>query len=152
MPSHRLRVVAAVACVALLGAAALAGSASGSGPAAKNPPTVIAVLGSTVTVGPGRFTRAYARCPSGYYVTGGGAYSGAITVIISSPTTNLRGWFVDGTNVSPAKRPFQVRADAVCIKGGPGLTVGTTAAAAARALGRRAELDFTAGERTGAAR
>ena len=58
-------------------------------------------------------------CPKGYFVTGGGFYAGAITEIISSPLPNLRGWFVDGTNTSKAKRTFQHRATAVCAKGTP---------------------------------
>ena len=127
------------ACLALLGISTLAGATRGHA-ATKPTPTVIAVLGPNVSVPPGRFVRAYARCPAGYYVTGGGAYSGAITEIISSPMPNLHGWFVDGTNAGPVKQTFQERADAVCVKGGPGVTLGT--AAAASALGRQAERDF----------
>ena len=52
-------------------------------------------------------------------MTGGGFYAGAITEIISSPLPNLRGWFVDGTNTTKAKRTFQHRATAVCAKGTP---------------------------------
>jgi hypothetical protein len=138
-------VVVAGACLALLGVSALAGAAKDPAAAVKSSPTVVAVLGPKVNVPPGRFVRAYARCPTGYYVTGGGAYAGAITEIISSPMPDLRGWFVDGTNTSTVKRTFQERADAVCAKGGPGVTLGT--AAAARPLGRQAEVDFAASHR-----
>jgi hypothetical protein len=137
-------VVIVAACVGLLGIAALAVAARDRA-AAKRTPTVIAVLGPEVTVPQGQFVRAYARCPHGYYVTGGGAYNGAITVIASSPMTNLRGWFIDGTNTSTLKQPFQERADAVCVKGGPGVTVGT--AAAVNAMGRQAETDFAISHR-----
>ena len=137
-------VVVVAACLGLLGIAALAVAANDRA-ATKRTPTVIAVLGPRVTVPEGRFVRAYARCPRGYYVTGGGAYNGAITVIASSPMTNLRGWFVDGTNTSSVKQTFQERADAVCVKSGPGVTLGT--AAAANALGRQAETDFAISHR-----
>jgi hypothetical protein len=132
------------ACLGLLGIAALAGAAKDPA-AAKRTPTVVAVLGPKVVVPQGQFIRAYARCPRGYYVTGGGAYSGAITIIASSPMTNLRGWFVDGTNDSTVKQPFQERADAVCVKGGPGVSVGT--ATAAGVFRRQAETDFATSHR-----
>ena len=135
--------------LALLGATALAGAARKTPPEHKLP-SVVAVLGPRVSVPPGRFVRAYARCPRGYYVTGGGAYSGAITEIISSPIPNLRGWFVDGTNTSPANRTFQERADAVCVRGAPNVTLGTVAAA--RAVGHQAELDFATSRGTSTGR
>jgi hypothetical protein len=143
-------VVVAGACLALLGISALAGAAKDPAAAVTSGPTVVAVLGPKVNVPPGRFVRAYARCPAGYYVTGGGAYSGAITEIISSPMTNLRGWFVDGTNTSTVNRSFQERADAVCVKGGPAITLGT--AAAAHSFGRQAEIDFATSHRAPGAR
>lgn len=135
----RVTAIVATATLALLGLDALAGAAGSSPSAAAPAPAaaVIAVLGPKVSVPPGRFRRAYALCPKGYYVTGGGAYSGAITEIISSPLPNLRGWFVDGANNSPAKRPFQHRADAVCVRGTP-----TVAAHARAGLIRRAQADF----------
>lgn len=139
----RATAILAAVCAAGLGVGALAGAAGGS-PASS--PTVIAVLGAKTNVPPRRFVKAYARCPRGYYVTGGGVYNGAITVIASSPMTNLRGWFVDGTNTSPAKRTFQERADAVCVKVGSGATVGAVAATAA--LSHRAEADFAISRRT----
>lgn len=142
-------VVIVAACLGLLGIAALAGAARDHA-AAKPTPTVVAVLGPKVAVPQGQFARAYARCPHGYYVTGGGAYNGAITVIASSPMTNLRGWFVDGTNTSSVKQTFQERADAVCVKGGPGVTMGT--AAAASALKRQAETDFAISHRSSGGR
>ena len=74
-------------------------------------------------------------CPKGYFVTGGGFYAGAITEIISSPLPNLRGWFVDGTNTTKAKRTFQHRATAVCAKGTPVTT--TTPAAPGRCCAAR---------------
>jgi hypothetical protein len=140
-------VVVAAACLALLGISALAGAAKDPAAAVKSSPTIVAVLGPKVNVPPGSFVRAYARCPTGYYVTGGGAYS--VMEIISSPMTNLRGWFVDGTNTSTVKRTFQERADAVCAKGGPGVTLGTAAAAS---FGRQAETDFATSHRARGAR
>jgi hypothetical protein len=100
---------------------------------------IIAVLGPKTTVPPGKFVKAYAMCPKGYFVTGGGSYAGAITEIASSPLPNLRGWFVDGTNTSKAKRTFQHRATAVCAKGSP---VTATTPTAAAAILRRAQSDF----------
>ena len=142
-------IVVLAACLALLGLSALALAATHRG-AAKRMPTVLAVLGPRVNVAPGRFVRAYAHCPNGYYVTGGGAYNGAITLIVSSPMTNLRGWFVDGTNTSTVKRAFQERADAICVKGSRGTTLGT--AAVASALGHQAERDFAISHRLPASR
>lgn len=139
----RIAVISAAA--ALVGTCALAAVAAGQGSQSSTPDTVVAVLGPRVNVAPGRFVRAYARCPSGYYVTGGGAYSGAITEIISSPMTNLRGWFIDGTNTTPAKRTFQERADAVCVLGTAGEKVGT--ATAVRGLSRQAQADFLRADR-----
>ena len=138
-------VVVVAASVGLLGIVALAGAARDRA-AVTRTPTVIAVLGPKVTVPQGQFVRAYARCPRGYYVTGGGAYNGAITVIASSPMTNLRGWLIDGTNTSTATQTFQERADAVCVRGGPGVTVGSTASISA--LGRQAETDFAISQRS----
>lgn len=132
-------IIVIAACLALLAVSAMA-LAGTRHAAAKRTPAVVAVLGPKVNVPPGRFMRAYARCPKGYYVTGGGAYNGAITIIVSSPTTNLRGWFVDGTNAGGVQQTFQERADAICVKGGPGTTLGS--AAAASALGHQAEKDF----------
>jgi hypothetical protein len=100
---------------------------------------IIAVLGPKTAVPPGKFVKAYAMCPRGYFVTGGGSYSGAITEIASSPLPNLRGWFVDGTNTSKAKRTFQHRATAVCAQGTP---VTTTTPTAAAAMLRGAQSDF----------
>ncbi len=133
-------IILAVVGLALLGANSLAGAAGTATTPAQPARTVVAVLGPKVSVAPGKFVRAYALCPKGYYVTGGGAYSGAITEIISSPMPNLRGWFVDGTNTTRAKRTFQHRADAVCVMGTP--TVSPTPAATSASLTRRAESDF----------
>ncbi|MFZ0091209.1 MAG: hypothetical protein WAL63_16995 [Solirubrobacteraceae bacterium] len=133
-----LTVLAATALV-VFGASSLAGAAnSGTAPAPAK--TVIAVLGPKVSVPAGRFVKAYALCPRGYFVTGGGAYSGAITEIISSPLPNLRGWFVDGTNTDREKRTFQHRADAVCARGNP--TSSSLAAASNAWLTRQSERDF----------
>jgi hypothetical protein len=107
----------------------------------RNAVTVIAVLGPRVMVTPRKFRKAFVYCPKGYYVTGGGAYSGAITEIVSSPTSDLRGWFVDGFNNDP-KTMFGHQADAVCAKGSPPLPLGTVASNAATV--RRAEADFRA--------
>jgi hypothetical protein len=104
-----------------------------------NAATVIAVLGRRVTVTPGKFSKAFAYCPRGYHVTGGGAYAGAITEIVSSPTSDLRGWFVDGFNNDP-KTTFGHQADAVCAKGNPPAPRG---AAASNGLPvRTAEAEF----------
>jgi len=127
--------------LALLGASSLADAARNGSAPRHNPATMIAVLGPVVDVPPGQFVKAFAFCPKGFYVTGGGAYSGAITEIASSPTKDLRGWFVDGTNSDPLHRTFQHRADAVCVKGRPPVSGKTAAATAARLL-RQAELDF----------
>ena len=128
--------------LALLGATSLADAAhKGSAQPQRSAP-VVPVLGPAVNVPPGQFVKAFAYCPRGYYVTGGGAYSGAITEIVSSPTKDLRGWFVDGTNDDPLKRTFQHRADAVCVKGSPPLFAKTAAAYDAR-LVHAAELAFS---------
>ena len=129
--------------LAALGATSLADAAhKGSAPPHRSAPSVVPVLGPAVNVPPDRFVKAFAYCPRGYYVTGGGAYSGAITEIVSSPTKDLRGWFVDGTNDDPLKRTFQHRADAVCVKGSPPLLAKTAAAYDAR-LVRAAELAYS---------
>jgi len=99
------------------------------------------ILGRAVEVPVGQFVKAYVYCPKGYYVTGGGVYNGAITEIASSPTKDLRGWFVDGTNSDTAGRTFQHRAVAVCAKGSP--TTGARAAAASAArLAQQAEREY----------
>jgi hypothetical protein len=124
----------------VFGLSSLAGAAKTATTPTTNGKTFVAVLGPKVNVPPGKFVRAYAMCPKGYYVTGGGAYSGAITEIISSPMPNLRGWFVDGTNTDKQKRAFQHRADAVCMQGTPAAPTGTAASEAA--MSRQAEADF----------
>jgi hypothetical protein len=107
----------------LFGATSIAGGAqSASNTPRTSQATLVAVLGPSVAVPAGQFRKAYAFCPNGYYVTGGGAYNGAITEIASSPTPNLRGWFVDGTNNDPLKRTFHHRADAICMKGNAPIT------------------------------
>jgi hypothetical protein len=128
--------------LAVFGVSSLAGAAKTGTTPSPSGKTLVAVLGPKVNVAPGKFARAYALCPNGYYVTGGGAYSGAITEIISSPMPNLSGWFVDGTNTDKQKRTFQHRADAVCMKGTPTVPSGTVASEAA--LSRQAEADFVA--------
>ena len=127
--------------LALLGASSLADAARTGSARRHNTVTAMAVLGPAVDVPPGQFVKAFALCPKGLYATGGGVYSGAITEIASSPTKDLRGWFVDGTNSDPLHRTFQHRADAVCVKGRPPVS-GKTAAASAARLVRQAELDF----------
>jgi hypothetical protein len=129
--------------VALLGANSLAGASSSTTTKEKKLATVIPVLGPQVNVPVGQFVQALATCPKGYYVTGGGAYNGAITEIASSPTKDLRGWFVDGTNNDPLGRTFQHRAVAVCAKGKPPASAKTAAAESTR-LVRQAELEFSA--------
>jgi hypothetical protein len=135
--------------VAVMGASSLA---EATGPTSRARPTaisVVAVIGRPANVPAGRFVKAYAYCPRGYYVTGGGAYNGAITEITSSPLPNMRGWFVDGTNDDPLKRTFQHRADAVCVKGSSAVPVGI--ATAAQPL-RQAELAFAARHATAGGR
>jgi hypothetical protein len=104
-------------------------------------PTVIPVLGPVVKVPVGKFVEAFAYCPRGYYASGGGAYNGAITEIASSPTKDLRGWFVDGTNNDPLGRTFQHRAVAVCVKGVAAPWALSAAVSGAR-LVHQAELEF----------
>jgi hypothetical protein len=104
-------------------------------------PTVIPVLGPVVKVPVGKFVQAFAYCPRGYYVSGGGEYNGAITEIASSPTKDLRGWFVDGTNNDPLGRTFQHRAVAVCVKG-VAAPWALSAAASGTRLVHQAELEF----------
>jgi hypothetical protein len=133
----RITTVLVATTVGLLTVSSLAGGAQTSRQATTV--TVIAVLGRPVDVPPGQFRKAYAFCPRGYYVTGGGAFSGAITEVASSPTPSLRGWLVDGTNNDPQKRTFSHRADAVCVKGRPPATVGTASSGAAV---RQAEVDW----------
>ena len=104
-------------------------------------PTIIPVLGPVVKVPAGKFVEAFAYCPKGYYASGGGEYNGAITEIVSSPTKDLRGWFVDGTNNDPLGRTFQHRAVAVCVKGVAAPWAVSAAASSAR-LVHQAELEF----------
>ncbi len=136
-------VVAAVAATSLADASK---SATGNKPAASKAVTVVAVLGQTVKVPVGQskvnFVMAYAFCPKGYYVTGGGGYNGAITMVVSAPMRNLRGWFIDGFNSDPLKRTFTETASAVCVKGTA--TVPIAAAAANPAAVRQAEADAIA--------
>lgn len=127
---RKLMSIVVASGLALLGASSLAGAASSNTRSSKLP-AVTPVLGSAVAVPIGQFVKAFAYCPKGYYVTGGGSYNGAITEIASSPTKDLRGWFIDGTNNDPLKRTFQHRAVAVCVKGNP--TTGALTAAVANA-------------------
>ncbi len=87
------------------------------GPSKKVPPVAGSTLKST------DFHKAYAYCPKGWYATGGGVYSGAIREIVSAPTTDRRGWFVDGYNPDPKKQTFNHRVAVVCVKGAKPLTV-----------------------------
>ena len=139
--AHILRgsTVLGASALALLAAGDLTGAAKTGATTTPSGAPIIAVLGPKTSVPRGKFVRAYAMCPKGYFVTGGGSYAGAITEIISSPLPNLRGWFVDGTNTSKAKRSFTHRATAVCAKGIP---VSTTTPTAAAATVSRAESDF----------
>jgi hypothetical protein len=130
--------------LAVLGVSSLAGAASVGITHQKQSkaPAVVPMLGVAVDVPVGQFVKAFAYCPKGYYVTGGGAYNGAITEIASSPTKDLRAWFVDGTNNDPQNRTFQHRADAICVKGNPSVSALTAAASSAR-LAHQAELEFS---------
>ena len=138
-PILKVSTILGASALALLGVGDLTGIAKTSGASQPAGAPIIAVLGPKTTVPPGKFVKAYAMCPKGYFVTGGGSYAGAITEIASSPLPNLSGWFVDGTNTSKAKRTFQHRATAVCAKGSP---VTTTTPTAAAAMLRRAQSDF----------
>src|SRR5579884_1013265 len=82
-------------------------------PAARNPKSIQTT----------DFRKAFVYCPSGWYATGGGVYSGAIKEIVSAPTADRRGWFVDGFNDDPKGRTFTHQVTAVCVKGGSALTV-----------------------------
>lgn len=139
-----LAIVTATGAV-LFGASSFAGGAQTAAMGRQRTPTVVAVLGPSVAVPAGKFRKAFAHCPSGYYVTGGGAYNGAINEIASSPTANLRGWFVDGMNNDPLKRTFHHRAVAVCVKGTPPATVH---AAGDDSMTRQLELEAAASHGT----
>ena len=132
--------------LAVLCIGSFAGAAGPKAGKQRNAVTVIAVLGHRVMVTPGKFGKAFAYCPKGYHVTGGGAYSGAISEIVSSPTSDLRGWFVDGFNNDP-KTTFGHQADAVCAKGSPPVQLGTEASNDATV--RRAEADLRSRTRRG---
>jgi hypothetical protein len=129
--------------LALLGASSLAGAASSSKSHSTKLPAVTPVLGTVIEVPFGQFVKAFAYCPKGYFVTGGGEYNGAITEIASSPTKDLRGWFIDGTNNDPLKRTFQHRAVAVCAKGNPSSSALAAAVANAR-IAEQAEREYAA--------
>jgi hypothetical protein len=129
--------------LALLGASSLAGAAGSASTKLTKIPSAMPVLGPQVNVPVGQFVEAFAYCPKGYYVTGGGVYNGAVTEIASSPTKDLRGWFVDGTNNDPMGRTFQHRAVAVCAKGNPTLSAVAAAAAGVR-LVHQVEREFAA--------
>ena len=155
----KLMSIVLASVLALLCAASFAG-ASGTGSTnqgtrtvkpKKVVPTVIPVLGPVVKVPVGKFVEAFAYCPKGYYASGGGAYNGAITEIASSPTKDLRGWFVDGTNNDPLGRTFQHRAVAVCAKGVAAPWAVSAAASGAR-LVYQAELEYASRQATSAHR
>ena len=145
----KLMTILAASGLALLGATSLAGASgtassqkkSGSQP--KKAPAVMPMLGPAVQVPVGQFVKAFVYCPRGYYVTGGGAYNGAITEVASSPTKDLRGWFVDGTNSDPLNRTFQHRAVAICQKGNPSSSARAAAAGEAR-VAQQAEREYAA--------
>jgi hypothetical protein len=152
----KLMSIVLASAVALLCAASFAGASgtgttkqgkstgkqgTGTSKQRKVVPTVIPVLGPVVKVPVGKFVQAFAYCPRGYYASGGGEYNGAITEIASSPTRDLRGWFVDGTNNDPLGRTFQHRAVAVCVKGVAAPWALSAAASGAR-LVHQAELEF----------
>jgi hypothetical protein len=131
---------------AVLGAGSLASATNKPARPPRSGITMVAVLGARVNVPYRKFVKAYAYCPKGFYVTGGGAYNGAITEIVSSPLPNMRGWFVDGTNDDPLKRTFQHRADAICVKGTSSIPIATAANASPL---HQAEADFAARHRSG---
>jgi hypothetical protein len=125
-------IIVIASSLALLGASSLAGATGSTSNKLTKVPSAVPVLGQPVNVPVGQFVQAFAYCPKGYYVTGGGTYNGAVTEIASSPTKDLRGWFLDGTNNDPMGRTFQHRAVAVCAKGNPTLSARTAAAASVR--------------------
>jgi hypothetical protein len=96
---------------------------------------------SEIPRAPGHVVKPFAFCPRGYYVTGGGACSGAISEIASGPTKDLRGWFVHGAKDDPMKRTFQHRAHAVCVEASARVVV-TTAATSGTAPTREDEAAF----------
>ena len=141
----KLMTILAASGLALLGATSLAG-ASGTSSSKQKPKKAVAVipmLGPAAEVPAGQFVKAFVYCPKGYYVTGGGAYNGAITEVASSPTKDLRGWFVDGTNSDPLNRTFQHRAVAICQKGNPSSSARVAAVAGAR-VAQQAEREYAA--------
>jgi len=101
----KLIAVLTASAVAAVAATSLADASSKTGPSSKptssKAVTVVPVLGRRVKVPAGHFVMAYAFCPKGYYVTGGGAYNGAITLIVSAPRQDLRGWLIDGVTPDP---------------------------------------------------
>jgi hypothetical protein len=142
--------------IAVAGAARLAaaGAATFADAGVKAPTTsvsVVTALGKKKTVAPGNkdgkitskdFSKAFAYCPKGYLATGGGVYSGAVTEVASAPTTDRKGWFVDGFNPSKDKS-FQHRVAVVCVKGRAATRVRATAAMAPDEV-RQLEADFAA--------
>jgi hypothetical protein len=128
--------VLAATGVVVFGASTLAGAAGKTSkpttPHRTQPAvTVVAVLGRRVNVPWHKFVMAYANCPKGYYVTGGGVYNGAINEVVSGPQPNMKGWYVDGTNGDQLKRTFFHAADAVCIKGSKTVSLATPASSPA---------------------
>ncbi len=145
---HARLLAAAVFVLALaVPGTAMVADASTQKPSSPNALSVVDVLGPRVSVPAGKFVRAY-MCPKGYYVTGGGAYNGAITEIVSGPTVTHNGWFVDGVNNDLKKRSFTHNADAVCVKGTSAVPI--AAIAAGPATVRQAERDYLAAHGGGA--
>jgi hypothetical protein len=148
---NRYIAVATAATLAAAGAATLA-DAGVNAPAAKI--TTLSALGKKKTVPPGNkdgkitskdFSKAFAYCPKGYLATGGGVYSGAVTEIASAPTTDRRGWFVDGFNPSKDKA-FQHRAAVVCAKGRTARAATATAVTMSDGQVRQLEADYAAAQ------
>ena len=83
----KLMTILAASGLALLGATSLAG-ASGTSSSKQKPKKAVAVipmLGPAAEVPAGQFVKAFVYCPKGYYVTGGGAYNGAVTEVARGP-------------------------------------------------------------------
>jgi hypothetical protein len=151
---NRFIAVAAAATLTATGAATFA-DAGVKAPTAGI--TTLSALGKKKTVPPGNkdgkitakdFSKAFAYCPKSYLATGGGVYSGAVTEVASAPTTDRRGWFVDGFNPSKTKA-FQHRVAVVCAKSHttPRATAATAATMTNSQL-RELETDYTTAHHT----
>lgn len=101
---------------------------------------VVNRLGPNTPTAPQDFSTAVARCPRGYVATGGGSYGGAVDDVTAGPTTNGKGWEVDGFNPSDTT-VYKHSAIVVCVRGNKRLSV---KAAAVHDRVKQAERDYLA--------